>query len=306
VWEQVINHILKRKPDAVILADTLGMTESDAGQMQEALRECGEKRVYDLCYDDAGRTWDFKDAIVLKQARAKRTEAAAQYGTLGFIDSHDFIPRAADYRKFYADTRDTVADVKIAMQCLRDYAVACFTNNSMMLPRGFQWCIENNSGVFREQVTVAFFQKLKAERKAVPSALNIGPALAEMHRLRAQLPHDVKVNISNTVTTDSAYLSALQCDFHDRADDRILASIILLFNIAPQHGAQKFPETWWRGVKEKQSNAQRIQFGPDRKNPAGITGVAVLVVPGDAMAKMAFVQRQAPAQKPGEELTLVA
>lgn len=306
VWEQIINHILRRAPDTVILADTLNMKTDDVGGMQETLRESDARMVYDLCYDDVGRAWDGKDSTALKQGRAKRVDSASHYGTMGFIDSHDFVPRAAELREFYKDTRGSVADVKIAMHCLRDYAVACFTNNSVMLPRGFQWCIENNTGVFREVVSAEFFQQLKAQRRTAPSALTLGPSISEMHRLRAQIPHDAKVRISNAVVTDSAYLSAIQCDFHHFEDERVLASVILLMNTAPQHGAQKFPETWWRGIKEAQSNAQRIQFGPDRNNRAAISGVAILVVPGDHMQRMALNQRAAVAAKPADELKLTA
>ncbi len=306
VWEQILNHILRRNPEAVILADTLGLTREDAGEMQETLREADARMIYDVCYDDVGRTWDGKDATVLNQGRANRVNAASHYGTMGFVDSHDFYPRTKELREFYKDTRTTVADVKIAMHCLRDYAVACFTNNSVMIPRGFQWCIEDNTGVFREQVSAAFFQQLKADRKAAPNALTLGPSIAEMHKLRAQIPHDARVRVSNAIVTDSPYLYAIQCDYHNYDDDRVLASIILLLNTAMEHGAQKFPETWWRGVKESQSNAQRIQFGPDRSNIAGITGVAILVVPGDHMARMALNQQRAIAVKPGDELNLVA
>lgn len=306
VWEQILNHILRRKPDAVILADTLGITREDAGEMQETLREQDARIIYDVAYDDAGRNWDCKDATTLNQARARRVDCASHYGTMGFVDSHDFYPRAKSLREFYQDTRGSVADVKIAMHCLRDYAIACFTNNSVMIPRGFQWCIEDNTGVFQEQVSATFFQELKAARKDAPSALTLGPSIAEMHKLRAQIPHDARVRVSNAVVTDSAYLTAIQCDFHNFEDDRVLASIILLLNTAIEHGAQKFPETWWRGVKEGQSNAQRIQFGPDRKNIAGITGVAVLVVPGDHMARMALNQRAAMTAKVNDELKLTA
>lgn len=305
VWEQVLNRILRQNPDVIILADTLGISAEDAGGMLETLREEDARIIYDLVYDDAGRGWDCKDATDLKQARANRVDVNSHYGTLGFIDSHDFYPRARELREFYKDTRTSVADVKIAMHCLRDYAVACFTNNSVMIPRGYQWCIEDNTGVFREQVSAEFFQQLKADRRANPSPLNIGPAIAEMHALRAQIPRDARVQVSNAVVTDSAFLSAVQCDFHNFDDDRILASIILLINTAPEHGAQKFPETWWRGVKEGQSNAQRIQFGPDKANRAGITGVAILIIPGDHMAKMTLNQRKDMAAKP-DELKLTA
>ncbi|HCM83594.1 MAG TPA: alpha-amylase family glycosyl hydrolase [Alphaproteobacteria bacterium] len=306
VWEQVLNYAHRRNPDIIILAETLGLSGQDAELMQEALREVDSRIIYDLAYDDVGRNWDGKDATTLNQGRAGRVDCVSHFGTLGFVDSHDFAPRAKLLRDVYKDTREATADIKIAMQCLRDYAVACFTNNSVLIPRGFQWCIESNTGVFRQQVTPEFFQQLKADRRAVPTALNIGPALAEMHELRGKIPHDARVRVSNAVVTDSPYLAAIQCDFHNHDDDRVLASIILLLNTAMQHGAQKFPETWWRGLKEAQSNAQRIQFGPDMKNRAGITGVAILVVPGDHMQRMALNQRQAPAAKPGDELNLVA
>ena len=288
VWEQVLNHALRRDPDVLVLAETLGLAGQDVTLMQQTLRESDARIAYDLCYDDAGREWDGRDALTLNQARAIRPEAAAHYGTIGFVDSHDFTPRAAALRQKFGTGVE--ADKKIAAACIRDYAIACFTNNSVLLQRGFQWCIENNTGPFREQVSAEFFKLLKQQRRDSASPLTIGAAIAEMHKLRASLPAHVAVRVGNAFETGWKYLSAIQCDFLTHGDERLIASIILLLNTAVEFGPQKFPAEYWQQLKEGQSNVWRLHFGVDRQHREDISSVAILVIPGGVGATMEFNQ----------------
>jgi hypothetical protein len=298
VWEQAINHALRREPDLVVLAETLGLSGQDAALMHDTLRESDARMIYDLCYDDAGRNWDGRKSADLNQARGEKFKEAAYYGTLGFVDSHDFTPRAAELRTKFSDATelrqklgdDTDMDKKIAAVCLRDYAIACFTNNSVMLPRGYQWCIENNVGPFREQVSAEFFKTIKQQRKTTAHPLTLSTAIAEMHKLRASLPAHVMVRVSDAFETGWKYLSAIQCDFLTHGDERLIGSIILLLNTAAEHGPQKFPAEYWQKLKEGQSNAQRLQFGPDRTHRDDISGVAILVIPGGLDTSMEFNQ----------------
>lgn len=305
VWEQVIHHVLRRRPDAIILAETLGLSGQDAALMRDALREGGTQVLYDLCYDDFVRNWDGRDVHALNQGRAGRLDDISRFGRMGFVDSHDFQPRAATLREFYKDTSGAVADARIAMTCLRDYAVACFTNNSVMIPRGFQYCVESNTGPFREQVDAKFFQQLKADRRAEKNILTIGSAIAELHEIRARLPREITVRLSEITVSDNENLTALECDYLDPADGRVLASIILLLNTAPEMGPQIFPDHWWRELKAQQSNARRYQFGPDRVHN-GISGVALIVLPDGASAQIVLKQMQKLGMKPAAELNLVA
>ncbi len=180
VWEQTINHALRRDPNLVILAETLGLSGQGAAQMQEATRESDGRIIYDVCYDDTARQWNGRESLDLNRARGDRFQKAAHFGAMGFVDSHDFAPRAAELRRNFVG-RDAI-DKKISATCVRDYAIACFTNNSVMLPRGFQWCIEDNVGPFREQVSAEFFKTTKQQRKEAPSQLTISHAIAEIHK----------------------------------------------------------------------------------------------------------------------------
>lgn len=278
VWEQTLNYALRREPDTLVLAEGLGFAGQDAELMSHTLRESDARIIYDLCYDDVGRHWDGCNVAALNRARAARRAQAAHYGTMGFVDGHNFMPRAAEWRKKLADDPD--ADRKIGAICLRDYAIACFTNNSVMIPRGYQWCVENNIGHFREQVSPVPFQAIKAERQQRASPLALGPAIAEMHKIRTGLPAHARVELTNAFPLDESNLTALQCDFYPMGNQQVAATIIVLLNTAPEIGTQQFPEDWWRKIKDGQSNAQRLQFGADRAKQDQISGVAILVVPG--------------------------
>ncbi len=278
VWERALNHALVRSPDTLILAETLGLSGQDAELMSETLRESDARLVYDICYDDVGRTWDNRDIPALKNSRKGRMDVAARDGAMGFVDSHDFKPRAAELRKQYGAGAE--ADAKIAAICLRDYAVACFTNDSVMLPRGYQWCVEDHVGPFREQVNAEFYKALKLDRKHTKSAFTLGPSIAEMHRIRSQLPPSVTVEFSRVHIAGHEGLTAMQCDYTPAGGKTPATSIIMLLNIAPEKGAVKFPEEWWKEFKGSETGALRFQFGADRNHREQISGVALLLVPG--------------------------
>jgi len=304
VWEQVLNYAHRREPEILVLAEALGLSGQDAELMQETLRESDARIVYDICYDDVGREWGARDISALKSGRAGRLDQAAHYGTMGFVDAHDFTPRAAELRAQLGTGEE--ADQKIAARCIRDYAVACFTNPSVMLQRGYQWCVEDNIGTYREQVSAEFFKSLKHERKIAPSPLTISAAIVEMHRLRAQIPPQISVEFSRLHMPEYKNLTAMQCDFYPIGSEQIIASIILLLNTTPEEGPQKFPESWWLDFKGQQSNAQRWQFGPDRKMREQISSVAVLMVPGGITVNRQLNPSHKAALNPAAEATLVA
>jgi len=274
MWEQVLNYTLGKAPHTWVIAETMGLSGVDADAMRETLREKDSRIIYDLAYDDLARSWDAKKVEDLMGIHGRRPPKISHYGNMGCVDDIAFPTRASELRQ----TLKT--DEMIGATCLRDYAIACFTNNSVMMPRGFQWCVEDNTGSFREMVSAKFFKHLKAQRQKSSSPLTLGPAIAELHQLRGKLPAHVTVRISNAFETGLKYLTAMQCDFMTHGDERLIASIILLLNSAPQHGPQPFPGDYWQNLKETQSNVHKLQFGADRKHQEQISGVAILVVPG--------------------------
>lgn len=294
MWEQVLNYTLSRAPDTLVIAETVGITETDALAMQESLREKDARIIYDLCYDNLARGWNGRAILDLLNMHARRPAKISHYGTMGMVDDIAYAPLAADVRA--ALPADDLADAVVAATCLRDYAVACFTNNSVMLPRGFQWCVENNTGSFREMVSAEFFKALKHERHKSAHPLTLGTAIAEMHRLRARIPAHVIVRMSSAFDTGYKYLTAMQCDFMTHGDERLVSSVVLLLNSAPEYGPQPFPQDFWQNLKENQTNVERFQFGADRTHRDNISGVAILVVPGGLDTAMALNQgrKQAP------------
>jgi len=301
MWEQVLNYTLSKAPHTWVIAETMGLSGGDADAMRETLREKDARIIYDFAYDDLARNWNTKDVMELMSIQARRPAKISHYGNMGCVDDIAFPTRAAELRQMLKADEHT--EQIIGATCLRDYAVACLTNNSVMMPRGFQWCIENNTGSFREMVSADFFKNLKSQRQKNASPLTLGPAIAEIHKLRAGLPDGATVQISNAFETGWKHLTALRCDFMTHGDERLIASIILLLNSAPEHGPQPFPSNYFQTLKENQNNVQRMHFGADRAKQEQISGVAILVVPGGLPISRQFTRDVKATHAPAAELT---
>lgn len=235
-WQELIEHAMKRNPDVVFMAETLGGPDADIERMAQirVTDKNGKMRPGFELGMISNYWWNFTDDW-LPQKEIPRLRRMAKYGGAGSPDNHDTPETLAGHfqkaLKGHGSRDAAVADI-----CARNYAISAFIGNSVYMQMGYELSKEKQNGVFAGQVSPQDWKDLVAARPA-GHALNISRRIKFFNDLKESLGvENCCVEIKEHREVQDGRLIRMALDYMDADTGAKTASVVLIINKQPEKG----------------------------------------------------------------------
>lgn len=237
-WQELIEHAMKRNPDVVFMAETLGGPDADIERMAKVrvTDKNGKERPGFELGMISNYWWNYTDDWLPRQ-EIPRLRRMAKYGGAASPDNHDTAETlAGHFQRVLKDHEQKARDTAVANIGVRDYAISAFIGNSVYMQMGFEYSKEKQNGVFAGQVSPQDWKDITAARPD-GHALNISKRIKAINDLKESLGvENAVVEIKEHCNAQSDKLVKMSLEYTDADTGAKLADVVLVINKNPENG----------------------------------------------------------------------